>query len=192
MKRICVFCGSNPGTNPAYLKAARQIGTLLAEKGIGLVYGGASIGVMGEVADAALKVGGEVIGIIPKVLAKKEIAHPNLSDLKVVESMHARKALMAEVSDGFIALPGGLGTFEELFEILTWAQLGLHAKPCGLLNVAHYYDKLVEFLKHAVGEQFIKKKHHALLLIDKDPTLLLAKFESFQAPKLEKVSGLVG
>src|SRR6266496_1559672 len=150
--RICVFCGSRPGIRPEYLDAARRLGTLLAERRIGLVYGGASVGVMGAVADAALRGGGEVIGVIPKALERRELAHDNLTELRVVESMHERKALMAELSDVVIALPGGFGTFEELFETITWSQLGIHRKAIGILNVSGFYDGMLALIDHAIEE----------------------------------------
>ncbi len=150
MNRISIFCGSSNGTRPEYLQVARRTGSLLADRGIGLVYGGANVGLMGAVADAALAKGGYVIGVIPRALVEKEVAHKHLTDLRVVGSMHERKATMAELSDAFIALPGGFGTMEEFVEVLTWSQLGLHAKPCGLLNVSGYYDPLLAFFRHAV------------------------------------------
>lgn len=171
--RIAVFCGSRHGTKPEYAEAARGFGRLLAERGIGLVYGGGSVGLMGEVADAVLAGGGEVIGAIPEFLSGREIAHAGLTRLHVVESMHARKALMAELADAFVALPGGIGTLEELTEIFTWAQLRLHAKPCGLLNVAGYYDGLLGFLGSMVAEQFLSTAHRQLLIDADVPHLLL-------------------
>lgn len=176
VKRVCVFCGSSPGRNPAYAAAARALGDTLARRRLGLVYGGASVGLMGVVADAALAAGGEVVGILPKALAGKELAHPGLSELRVVPSMHERKAQMVELADGFIALPGGVGTLEELFEVLTWAQLGLHAKPCGLLDVAGYWRPLERFLDHAVAERFVKERHRRLVLVDDEPGRLLDAF----------------
>jgi len=186
MKRICVFCGSSPGSKPEYVRAAVLLGQTLANKNIGLVYGGGSVGLMGKIAHAVLRNGGDVTGVIPKELVEKEVAFTGLSDLRVVGSMHERKALMEEISDGFIALPGGLGTIEEFFEILTWAQLGMHQKPCGLLNVCHYYDKLVEFLDQAVKHRFIEGEHRSMLLIEKNPEALLKKFEEYQPPKVDK------
>ncbi len=180
IKRICVYCGSNSGANPAYHAAARRLGETLAERGIGLVYGGASVGLMGVVADAALARGGEVIGVLPEVLKRKEVAHPGLSALHIVGSMHERKALMAELSDAFIALPGGLGTLEELFEILTWALLGLHRKPCGLLNIEGYYDGLAAFLERAVSDGFVRRKHRELLLVEKSEEALLDGFACYR------------
>ncbi len=186
VKRICVFCGSGLGVKPEYVRAAVLLGHTLANKNIGLVYGGGSVGLMGKIAHAVLQHGGEVIGVIPKELVEKEVAFTELSDLRVVGSMHERKALMEKLSDGFIALPGGLGTIEEFFEILTWAQLGMHQKPCGLLNVGHYYDKLVEFLDYAVNQQFIEWEHRSMLLIEKNPGVLLKKFKGYQPPKVDK------
>jgi uncharacterized protein (TIGR00730 family) len=181
--RLCVFCGSSPGRNPAYMEAARQLGELLARQGIGLVYGGASVGLMGAVADAAKAGGGEVIGVIPKALATVEVAHTGLEDLRVVKSMHQRKALMAELSDGFIALPGGIGTLEELFEVWTWGALGEHAKPCGLLNIAGFYDGLAGFMDHVAGEQFLKPEYRAMLHVESEPAALLTAFDRYVPPR---------
>lgn len=186
MKRICVYCGSSPGRQPRYQQAAAEFGRRLAARGLGLVYGGASIGVMGAVADAVLAAGGEVIGVIPEALAVKEVAHGGLTELRVVNSMHERKALMAELSDGFVALPGGWGTLEEVFEILTWAQLGFHDKPCGLLNVRGYYDHLFSFLEHQIEEQFVKPLYREMLILETDAEELLRRFEHYQAPKVRK------
>ncbi len=186
MKRICVYCGSSPGKHPSYRQAADNLAAELVKRGIGLVYGGASVGLMGQVADAVLAAGGEVTGVIPQMLVDKEVAHNGLSELKIVSSMHDRKATMADLSDGFIALPGGLGTLEELFEILTWSQLGLHRKPCALLNVAGYYDHLAAFIDHAVSEQFIKPAHRELLIIGDQPDLLLQRMAVFRTPPAEK------
>jgi uncharacterized protein (TIGR00730 family) len=191
MKRICVFCGSSPGARPDYAQAARQLGQALTSRDIGLVYGGGRVGLMGEVADSVLEAGGEVIGVVPQGLADKEVAFTELSDLRVVPSMHERKALMVELSDAFIALPGGLGTFEEFFEVLTWAQLSLHQKPCGLLNVAGYFAALMNFLGHAVKEQFIKPEHRSILLIDKSPESLLDRIEAYQPPKVDKAAWIL-
>ncbi len=186
IKRICIFCGSNPGKNPKFIKTAIKVGTMLAENKIGVVYGGASVGMMGAVANAALAAKGEVIGVIPKVLAIKEIAHPSLSEIHIVKSMHERKALMSEFSHAYIALPGGFGTMEELFEVLTWAQLGIHFKPCAILNVDGYYDKLISFMKHAFKEGYVPKEHQKLILIDTTPQGLLKKIINYQAPTLPK------
>jgi uncharacterized protein (TIGR00730 family) len=192
MKRICVFCGSSAGRNPAYRDAAEALGRLLAREGIGLVYGGSSIGLMTAAADAALAAGGEVIGVIPRSLGAKEIAHPGLSTLHVVETMHERKALMAELADGFVALPGGMGTFDEFFEVVTWAQLGIHAKPCGLLNVAGYYGRLTAFLDHAVAEGFVKGEHREMIVVEERPEALLERFRAYRSPVVERWLDLGG
>ncbi|HET9911309.1 MAG TPA: TIGR00730 family Rossman fold protein [Anaerolineales bacterium] len=186
MKRICVFCGSSPGASPEYLQAATQLGHTLAGKNIGLVYGGAKVGMMGRIAEAVLEKKGEVIGVIPKGLVEKEVSFTGLADLRVVDSMHERKAIMAELADGFIALPGGLGTLEEFFEVVTWAQLGLHLKPCGLLNVRHYYNKLMDFLDHMVKEKFIELEHRSMILIDEDPDRLIQRFAAYRPPSVDK------
>lgn len=182
IKHICVYCGSSPGRNPAYLQAAEQLASAMVELGIGLVYGGASIGIMGAVANRVLALGGRVVGVIPQALAQKEVMHEGLSELHVTTSMHERKMLMAELADGFIALPGGIGTLEELFEIWTWAQLGFHDKPCGLLNVADFYSPLIGFLDHVAAEQFVKPQHRQILLVDDDPQRLLGHFQHYSAP----------
>jgi len=182
MRRICVFCGSSPGARPEYLEAAVHLGHTLARNNIGLVYGGARIGIMGRVAESVLEKGGDVIGVIPKALVEKEVAFTGLADLRVVDSMHDRKALMADLADGFIALPGGLGTIEEFFEIVTWAQLGIHSKPCGLLNINQYFRKLMDFLDHTVTERFVEREHRSMILMDDDPERLLRKFEAYQPP----------
>ncbi len=189
MKNICVYCGSSSGKRPEYIESARQLAQELVARDLGLVYGGARVGVMAELANTVLAEGGEVIGVIPQSLVDKEVAHHGLTKLHIVDSMHDRKALMADLSDGFIALPGGLGTIEELFEALTWAQLGFHAKPCGLLNVCGYYDGLSAFLDHAVQEQFVKEVHRQMLLIEDDPGRLLGRFASYQAPHQDKWIG---
>ena len=186
MKSVCVFCGSSPGENPAYLSAARTMGAELAGRGLTLVYGGAKVGLMGAVADAALNAGGEVIGVLPAALEKKELAHLGLTRLEVVDSMHERKARMAELSDGFVALPGGAGTLEEIFEIWTWGQLGFHGKPAGFLNVAGYYDKLAGFLDHTVGEAFVKPVHRDMLIFHDDASALLDALAAYQAPTAGK------
>ena len=186
MKRLCVYCGSNSGRQPDYSLAAGQLARAMVRKNIDLVYGGASIGIMGEIADAILEEGGNVIGIIPKDLFVKEVVHTGLTELREVASMHERKLLMAELSDGFIALPGGFGTFEEILEIVTWSQLGMHQKPCGLLNVRRYYDKLIDFLDHAVSEHFIKKIHRSIVLVEECPEILLEKFGAYKAPEAVK------
>lgn len=180
--RICVFSGSSPGNSPAYGQAASALGKLLARNALDLVYGGAAVGLMGVVADAVLAEGGHVTGVIPQALVAREVAHRGLTDLHVVESMHERKALMADLSDGFIALPGGIGTFEELFEIWTWSQLGSHDKPCGLLNVLGFYDGLLEFLDHVAEQGFLKAAHRDMLLVNKDPAALLGAMARYRAP----------
>jgi uncharacterized protein (TIGR00730 family) len=173
LRRICVFCGSSFGRLPVYRETAVEVGRQLGRRGIGLVYGGTSIGLMGALADAAMAAGGAVIGVIPHALVNREIAHGGLSELRVVESMHERKALMAELSDAFLALPGGYGTLDELCEMLTWSQLGIHRKPCGLLNVAGYYDGLLSMLDHAVAERFVRPENRALLISDTDAARLI-------------------
>jgi uncharacterized protein (TIGR00730 family) len=182
MRRLCVFCGSSPGGHPDYLAAAAGLGRLLAQEGLGLVYGGASVGLMGAVADAALDAGAEVTGVIPQALVDREIAHPRVGDLRVVGSMHERKAVMAELSDGFMALPGGLGTLEELFEVATWTQLGLHAKPLGLLDVRGFYAGLAAFLDHAVAERFVTAEHREMLVVEQEAGALIAAFRAWRAP----------
>jgi uncharacterized protein (TIGR00730 family) len=167
--RLCVFCGSKPGDNPAYAEAAAELGRKLSEQKIGLVYGGASVGLMGAIADATLQAGGDAIGVIPQSLVDKEIAHPDLTQMHVVSGMHERKALMADLSDGFIALPGGIGTLEELFEIWTWAQLGMHNKPCVLLNVAGYYNQLIGFLDQMTQAGYLKGSSRSMLRIASNP-----------------------
>lgn len=186
MNNICVYCGSSPGRLETYAAAARALGEALVARDLGLVYGGASIGLMGLVADTVLALGGRAVGVIPQGLARKEVVHRHLTELHVTQSMHERKTLMAELSDGFIAMPGGIGTFEEIFEIWTWAQLGIHAKPCGLLNVAGYYDALITFLDHAAAEQFLKPPHRALLMVEHQPLALLDRFASYQPPPIKK------
>lgn len=181
IKSICVYCGSSYGRQPLYADAAVSLADSLVKRNIRLVYGGAGIGVMGRLADQVLQRGGEVIGVIPEALAHKEIAHANLTELHITRSMHERKMRMAELADGFIALPGGIGTLEELFEIWTWAQLGFHQKPCGLLNVGNYYDALIQFLDHMQTEQFVKAHHHDMLMVETDADSLLERFGSYQA-----------
>jgi len=186
IRNICVYCGSSPGENPMYSSAASGLARELHNRGISLVFGGGAVGVMGIVADAMLDLGGEVIGVIPKALAKKEVAHYGLSELRVVTSMHERKAMMAELADGFIALPGGWGTLEEIFEMLTWAQLGFHEKPCGLLNVGGYYDNLVAFLENSFAQKFVKELYRPLLMTSDQPSALLDQFATYKAPKVRK------
>lgn len=186
IKNICVYCGSSPGKNPAYARAAAQLAEELRRRDMGLVYGGAAVGVMGTIADAMLAAGGKVIGVIPKSLAVKELAHGSLSELHVVASMHERKAMMADLADGFIALPGGWGTLEEIFEMLTWAQLGFHDKPCGLLNSEGYYDDLIRFLENSFAQQFVKELCRPMLMKNPDPSVLLDQFAYYRAPKVRK------
>ena len=178
-QRICVFCGTNAGSRPEYGAAARELGKLLAEEDIELVYGGASVGIMGELADAVHEHGGHVTGIIPQQLVKKEAAHTGIPDLIVVASMHQRKSQMADMSDGFIALPGGIGTMEGFFEILTWGQLGIHRKPSGLLNVAGYFDDLIKFLDHAVAEGFLTEEHRATIMVETEAKKLLKRMRAY-------------
>jgi uncharacterized protein (TIGR00730 family) len=179
LRRVCVFCGSKHGVRPEYTEAARAMGTTMAAAGIDLVYGGGRVGLMGEVADAVLDAGGEVIGVIPEHMSDREIAHYGLTDLRIVGSMHERKALMYELSDGFVALPGGLGTLEELFEITTWSQLGLHAKPTGLLDVDGFYAPLVGFLDQLVTEGFVADRHRQLLRVAATPSAMLDRLAAF-------------
>ena len=185
MKSVCVYCGSNPGENPAFVESARHVGRLLAERELTLVYGGGRVGLMGEVADAALAAGGKVIGVIPQFMAVKEVAHMGLTDLQVVQSMHARKAKMEQLSDAFIALPGGIGTMEELFEIWTWAQLGQHKKPVGLLDVDGYYAHLVAFLRELTGQGFLQRSHHNALQVSDAAEGLLSAFNAYEAPEAD-------
>lgn len=186
LRRVCVFSGSSSGARPHYEDAAVALGRLLAERGLGVVYGGAAVGLMGSVADAALAVGGEVVGVIPEALVAKEIAHPGLTELRVVGSMHERKAVMAETADAFVALPGGFGTLEETFEMLTWTQLGIHRLPVGLLDVLGFYAGLERFLDHAAAEGFLRAPHRELVLVDEDPTQLLDRLARFEAPTVPK------
>jgi uncharacterized protein (TIGR00730 family) len=185
MERICVYCGSNTGADPAYAEAARAFGELLAGRGLGLVYGGGSVGLMGAVADAALDAGASAVGVIPEALDEREVAHRGVTELRVVDSMHERKAEMVELADGFVALPGGLGTLEELSEVLTWAQLGIHTDPCGVLNVEGYYDGLVEHVEHAVAEGFVRPEHRNLLTVADDGAALLDAFAAHDPPAVE-------
>jgi uncharacterized protein (TIGR00730 family) len=180
VRRVCVFCGSSPGARAAYGEAAEEFGRLLVAEEIGLVYGGGAVGLMGRLADAVLAQEGEAIGVMPEALVAKEIGHPDLPDLRVVGSMHERKALMADLADAFVALPGGLGTLEELFEIYTWAQLGLHRKPCALLDVEGYYGDIAGFLSHAVQERFLREEHRAMLIVESDPRELLERLRRFE------------
>ncbi len=186
MKQICVFAGSSVGSEEVYRSAAEELGRTLAERGLGLVYGGARVGLMGVVADTVLASGGDVTGVIPSALVAKEVAHNGLADLRVVASMHERKAVMAELADAFIALPGGWGTLDELFEILTWGQLGLHRKPCGVLNVNGYFDGMLAFVEHSIEQGFVRREHGSMILVSSSPGALLDTFATYQAPVLEK------
>lgn len=184
--RICVFCGSNTGSDPIYAEAARDLGRLFAREGVSLVYGGGSVGLMGELADSVLAAGGEVIGVIPHALWAREVGHRGLTDIRIVDTMHDRKAMMADLADAFIALPGGLGTLEEIFEIWTWAQLGLHTKPVGFLDVNGFYAPLMQFLDRAVRERFLREEHRAIAVIERDAATLLKKFDEWQPPRVDK------
>jgi hypothetical protein len=186
MRSLCVFCGSSPGARPDYAATARLLGASLARRAVRLVYGGARVGLMRELADAVLHAGGEVTGVIPESLRAREVAHTDLRDLRIVGSMHERKALMSDLADGFLAIPGGAGTLEEFFEVWTWAQLGIHRKPCGLLNVQGYFDGLLTFLDHAVSERFLRLEHRAMVLVDDDAERLLERFIAYRAPDVEK------
>ena len=186
LQRICVFCGSSLGRQPVYAEAARDMGSLFAERGIELVYGGGNLGLMGTIADACLRGGGRVIGVIPKSLVDKEIAHQGLAELRVVNTMHERKAMMADLADAFIALPGGYGTWEEFCEVLTWSQLGLQRKACALLNVNGYYDPLLAMAHHAVEEGFLRDVHRDLVVTDTDPVRLLDRLSNYTTPIVDK------
>jgi len=186
LRRVAVFCGSHSGNAPEFGDGARRFGCALARRGIGLVYGGGRVGLMGLVADAALAAGGEVVGVIPRFLFEREVAHPEVADLRVVASMHERKATMAELSDAFVALPGGIGTLEEIFEVWTWTLLGLHAKPCGLLDVAGYFDALIAYLDHTVATGFVAPAQRALLHVDADPDALLDRLAAAPVPPRPK------
>ncbi|MBT3376030.1 MAG: TIGR00730 family Rossman fold protein [Lentisphaerae bacterium] len=183
--RVCVNCGSSAGRSPAYLDEARELGAHLAAEGIELVYGGASVGLMGAVADAVLEAGGRAVGVIPKALADK-VVHGGLSDLRIVDTMHERKALMFELADAFVALPGGIGTLDELFELLTWAQLGMHSKPYALLNTAGYYDGLLQFLDHTVNQRFVRPEHRQMLLVGDTVPSVLEQLRLYEPPVVEK------
>ena len=186
MRRVCVFTGSNAGARGEYADAAQQFGRELVSRGHELVYGGGNVGLMGVLADSVLACGGKVVGVIPEALLAKEVAHAGLSELRVVASMHERKALMSDLADAFVALPGGLGTLDELFEVLTWAQLGLHAKPYGILNVCNYFDTLLAFLDHAVDEGFLKSEHRAMVITADSPQDLLGRLASYRPSRVEK------
>jgi uncharacterized protein (TIGR00730 family) len=189
INRICVFCGTNAGSRPSYGVAARELGRVLAKQDIELVYGGASVGIMGELADSVQEHGGHVTGIIPQQLMEKEAAHTGIRNLIVVASMHQRKSQMADMSDGFIAMPGGIGTLEGFFEILTWGQLGIHAKPAGILNVERYFDGLTGFLDHAVREGFLTETHRKAIIVESDAARLLEKMRAYAPPEGEKLMG---
>jgi uncharacterized protein (TIGR00730 family) len=186
LENICVYCGSNAGRRPDYAVAATKLAHELVDRNIGLVYGGSSVGIMGVVADAVMNAGGRVIGVLPEALKRKELAHKNLTELHVVGSMHERKTMMVERADGFIAMPGGVGTMEEIFETWTWAQLGFHRKPCGLLNVSGYYNDLSRFLDHTVQEAFMQPAHRAMLAVESDPATLIDRFAAYEPPTVSK------
>lgn len=190
MKRLCVYCGSSTGVRDVYAAAARELAALLTTNEIGLVYGGATKGIMGIIANAMLQAGGSVTGVIPRALGDREIAHSELTELHVVDSMHERKSLMAVLADGFVALPGGFGTLEEIIEVLTWGQLQFHEKPCGLLNVAGYFDPLLAWCDHASAEGFVRREHRDMLIVEETPARLLTSFERYAAPTVEKWSGV--
>ena len=189
IRTLCVYCGSRAGARPDYADAARQLGALLAREGVGLVTGGGHVGLMGAVADAVLEAGGEAVGVIPQALLDREVGHTGLTELLVVETMHERKALMAARADAFVALPGGLGTLEEITEMLTWSQLGIHAKPCGLLNVSGYYDAFVAFLDHAVAEGFVRAAQRERIAVASDPAALLAGLRARTPPDVSRWAG---
>jgi uncharacterized protein (TIGR00730 family) len=183
--RVCVFCGSSPGARPAYAEAAEELAAVLVANGIGVVYGGGGVGLMGRLADAVLAQGGEITGVIPDALVDREIGHPGVRDMRTVGSMHERKALMAELSDAFVALPGGIGTLEELVEVFTWSQLGLHRKPCGLLDVEGYYEELAAFLDHAVRERFLREEHRSTLIVEREPAALLERLRAYEPEAIQ-------
>ena len=191
MKSLCVYCGSSSGITPNYADAARKLAQALVERKIALVYGGGNVGLMGIIADEAMRLGGHVTGVIPKALVRKEVGHRQISELHVVENMHERKAMMADLAEGFIAMPGGIGTLEELFEVMTWAQLGFHDKPIGVLNVDGYYDALLAFLQHTVQQGFLRPQHEGLLMVEPDVTALLHRFETFEAEPHDKFLNMV-
>jgi uncharacterized protein (TIGR00730 family) len=184
IERVCVFCGSSPGNDPIYLETARSVGRFLAQERLGVVFGGGGVGLMGALADAAMAAGGQVTGVIPEQLMARELGHSQLSELRVVSSMHARKALMMELGDAFIGLPGGAGTLDELSEVWTWSQLGIHDKPCGILNVHGYFDPLIAFLDQMVTEGFLSPAHREMVLVDTDPAVLLKRFRHYQPPEV--------
>ena len=189
IRRLCVYCGANVGARPAYTDMARRLGQFLGEQRLGLVYGGGNVGLMGVLADAALLAGADVIGVIPRALLARELGHQGVSELRVVETMHERKAAMAELADAFVALPGGLGTLDELFEAMTWAQLGLHQKPIGLLEVDGFFAPLVTYLDRAVTEGFVRAEHRAALTVASEPEVLLERFATYRAPEVGKWVG---
>lgn len=191
MEKLCVFCGSSFGSNKSYSNSANTLGNLIAKKNIELIYGGASVGLMGEIATAVLNAGGKVTGVIPKQLIEKEVAHTGLTKLHVVNSMHERKEMMAHLADGFIAMPGGFGTLEEVFEVVAWGQLNFHNKPVGLLNVDGYYDNLIKFLDHTVKENFIKPEHREMILVDDNPEQLFAKLTAYIPPQVDKADWIL-
>lgn len=186
IRRVAVFCGSNIGARPEYVAAAKSLGRALASRGIGLVYGGSNVGLMAVIADEVLDELGDVIGVIPKALVDREVANTALADLRVVGSMHERKAMMAELADAFIALPGGIGTLEEFFEMWTWAQLGMHKKPCALFNAAGYYDALLEFLDRSVEEKFVRPVHRQMVIVEREATVLLDRIAAYEPPQVVK------
>lgn len=186
MKRICVFCGSNSGVDPIYLATAEKVGKFLADNNIELVFGGGRVGLMGKIADAVMENGGKVIGIIPQALSEREVAHQGLTELHIVGSMHERKAMMADLADGFIALPGGVGTFEEFCEIVTWAQLGIHTKPCALMNVGGFYDSFIAMFDHSMNQGFIRPQHRALVLVESEIDKLYKAMLEYRPPIVEK------
>ena len=186
IKKLAVFCGSSAGARPSYIDGARSFGRLLAQRGIGVVYGGSNVGLMAAIANEVADELGEVIGVIPQALVEREVANTSLADLRIVGSMHERKALMAELCDGFVALPGGIGTLEEFFEVWTWAQLGMHNKPCGLLNIAGYFDQLLAFVDRAVDEKFVRPVHRAMVIVEEDGERLLDRFVSYEPPRVAK------
>jgi uncharacterized protein (TIGR00730 family) len=185
-RRICVFCGSKTGAADAYREATAALATEMVRRWLGAVYGGGSVGLMGVLADSILQSGGEIIGVIPEALATKELLHPGVPDMRCVADMHQRKALMAELADAFIALPGGFGTFDELFEIVTWAQLGFHRKNIGLLNVAGYFDPLVQLIEHAIREEFILPAHRELIVVESEPARLLDRLATHEMPVVRR------
>ena len=192
MKHVGVFCGSSSGARPEYTAAAVELGSVLVERGVGLVYGGGRIGLMGRIAESVVSAGGEVIGVIPEALSDKELAFEELSDLRVVGSMSERKAVMAELSDGFIALPGGYGTLDELIEMLTWTQLRLQQKPCGILNTHDYYEDLLTFFDRSVAENFLQPEHRSMLLVETEPAALVDRLESWTPPAIDKTKWILG